>query len=132
MFAEDLFSFLSDRGTSAANRIYPQQLPQGATFPAIRYLRVSDPIEHTHSGRSSLRYPRLQLDCFDQDSEGHDGYLGAVRLANELITALDSYRGEMGNTACYAGFAENARDNFDSETNRHWVSVDIEIWHKET
>ncbi len=131
MFVEDLFSFLSDQGTSAAAGIYGQQLPQVPTFPAIRYFQVSDPPEHTHSGRSSLRHPRFQLDCFDQDAEGHDGYLGAVRLASEVITALDGYRGRMGNTTCYAGFEENARDNFDPETNRHWVSVDVEIWHKE-
>lgn len=131
MFVEDLFSFLSDQGTGAGNRIYPQSLPQGVTCPAIRYLQVSDPPEHTHSGRSSLRHPRFQLDCFDEDASGHDGYLGAKMLADEVIAALDGYKGNLGNSTCYAGFQENARDNHDPETNRHWVSVDIEIWHKE-
>jgi len=131
MFAQDLFTFLSTAGTSAGSRIYPQQLPQLATLPAIRYLEVSDPPEHTHSGRSSLRHPRYQLDCFDQDSESHDGYLGARALAAEVVAALDGYKGPMGSTTCYAGFQENSQDNYDPETGRHWVIVDFEIWHKE-
>lgn len=123
-FVEDLFTFLSDQGTEAGNRIYPQTLPQGATLPAVRYLQVSDPPEHTHSGRSNLRHPRFQLDCFAET------YLTAKRLADQVINAIDGYRGPMGSATCYAGFQENARDNHDPELNRHWVSVDIEIWHK--
>ena len=131
MFVEDFFTFLKDQGTSAENRIFPQQVPQGASYPAARYFQVSDPPEHTQSGRSSLRHPRFQVDCYDEDSDGHDGYLGAKQLANEIIGAVDSCRGEMGTTTCYAGFLENARDNYDPETGRHWVTVDFEIWHKE-
>ena len=131
MFIEDLFSFLSDQGTDAASRIYPNELPQGVTYPAVKYFQVSDPPEHTQSGRSSLRHPRFQLDCFDQDADDHDGYLGAKQLAQQVINALDGYSGLMGTATCYAGFQENAQDNHDPDTSRHWVSVDIEIWHKE-
>jgi hypothetical protein len=130
MFVEDLFTYLST-AISVGSRIYPQQLPQGATFPAIRYLMVSDPPEHTQSGRSSLRHPRYQFDCFDQDLDGHDGYLGAKTLADGVMAALDGYKGAMGNTTCQAGFQENGQDNFDPETGRHWVTVDFEIWHTE-
>lgn len=123
MFVEDLFSFLSDQATDAASRIYPNELPQNATLPAIKYFQVSDPPEHTHDGRSKLRHPRFQLDCYA------DTYLKAHRLANQVVTALDGYRGQMGQSTCGAGFAEDERDNHDPETGRHWVSVDIEIWY---
>src|SRR5262245_4437310 len=96
LLVEDFFTFLSTAGTNAGNHIYPQQLPQGPTFPAIRYLQVSDPPEHTHSGRSSLRHPRLQLDCFDVDTDGHDGYLGAKQLADQVIALMDGFKGSMG------------------------------------
>jgi hypothetical protein len=130
MFAEELFSYLNN-ATSAGTRIYPNRLPQTPTFPAVRYLQITDPPEHTHSGRSSLRHPRYQFDCFDLDTETHDGYLGAVSLARELLALLDGYKGPLGALTCEAGFSENARDNYDPETRRHWVSVDVEIWHKE-
>lgn len=130
VFVEDLFTYLKTQ-TSAGVRIYPQELPQQPTFPAIRYLQVSDPPEHTHSGRSKLRHPRFQFDCFDADTESHDGYLGAKALADEMVAALDGYKGSMGTIECQAGFQENAQDNHDPETGRHWVTLDFEIWHKE-
>lgn len=123
MFVEDLFSFLSDQATDAASRIYPNELPQGATLPAIKYFQVSDPPEHTHDGRSGLRHPRFQLDCYA------DTYLKAQQLAGQAITALDGYRGQMGSATCGACFADDKRDNHDPETGRHWVSVDVDIWY---
>ncbi|RJP53623.1 MAG: DUF3168 domain-containing protein [Anaerolineaceae bacterium] len=123
MFVEDLFSFLSDQATDAASRIYPNELPQNATMPAVKYFQVSDPPEHTHDGRSELRHPRWQLDCFAET------YLAAHALAEQVVTALDGYRGQIGQSTCGAGFAEDERDNHDPETGRHWVSVDIEIWY---
>lgn len=125
MFAEDLFSFLSDQGTNAASRIYPNRLPQGVTLPAIRYFEVSDPPEHTHSGRSKLRHPRWQLDCFGGT------YFDARTLAGQVIALMDGYKGGMGGAQCQAGFAENAKDNHDPDTDRHWVSLDFEIWFAE-
>jgi len=125
MFVEDLFSFLSDQATNAAARIYPNVLPQGVTLPAIRYFQVSDPSMHTQSGRSNLRHPRWQLDCYAET------YLAARSLAEQVITAIDGYTGLMGSSTCHAGFEENMRDNHDPETNRHWVSVDVEIWYSE-
>jgi hypothetical protein len=129
IFAEDLFAYLSIQATNAANRIHPNQLPQNPTFPAVRYFLVSDPPEHTHSGRANLYHPRYQLECYDQDTESNDGYLGAHQLALQVITALDLYQGAMGTATCQVGFTEDAKDNFDPETNRHWVSVDVEIWY---
>ena len=125
MFVEDLFSFLSDQATDAASRIYPQELPQGVTLPAIKYLQVSDPAMHTQSGRSNLRHPRWQLDCYAET------YLAAHRLADQVVTAIDGYTGPMGKKTCYAGFEENMRDNHDPDTGRHWVSVDVVIWYSE-
>lgn len=125
MFVEDLFSFLSDQGTDAASRIYPNTLPPSPTLPAIRYFQVSDPPEHSHSGRSKLRHPRWQLDCVGGN------YFDAKKLAGQVINLMDGYTGGMGSAQCQAGFSEGARDNHDPETGRHWVSLDFEIWYTE-
>jgi hypothetical protein len=122
-FVEELFSFLSDQGTDAASRIYPQQLPQGVTLPACRYFRASNPKDHTHSGVSSLRRPRIQIDCYAST------YLGAVKLAGQIENTLDGYKGVMGSRTVQASFVEEAgKDDYDPETGRHRVSVDVVIW----
>ena len=126
MFVEDLFTFLSDAGTTAGSRVYPLQLPQGVVLPACTYSQVSDPPEHTHSGRSSLRRPRFQINCWGET------YLAAKTLAAEVIALLDGFSGTMGSTTAYAGFVEDGRDNMDPVTGRHWVGVGVVIWHRET
>jgi Protein of unknown function (DUF3168) len=125
-FAEGLFTFLSEQGTDAGSRIYPNTLPQGVTLPAIRYFKVSDPGEPTMTGPSNLAHPRYQIDCV---ADGDNAYLAAQQLATQVITALDGYSGAMGSFTVYAGFQEDVRDHYDPELFRHWVSVDIVIWY---
>lgn len=125
-FVENLFTYLSDGATDAASRIYPNALPQGVTLPAIRYFLVSDPPERTHSGPSQLRHPKYQLDCV---ADGEDGYLDALRLANQVVALIDGYTGTMGTYTCHVGFRDEMRDNFDPETGRHTVQLDVIFWH---
>jgi hypothetical protein len=126
IFAEGLFDFLADGATNAGSRIYPNALPQGVTLPAIRYFLVSDPPERTHSGPSKLRHPRYQLDCV---ADGDEAYRDASNLAGQVITLVDGYVGAMGTFTCHAGFRDEMRDNFDPETGRHMVQVDLILWH---
>lgn len=126
MFVEDLFSFLASAGTDAGSRFYPNRLPQKLTLPAARYFRVSNPQEHTHSGAMALQYPRFQLDCYAEK------YLGAVAFAEQVVAALNGYVGVMGSHSVKASFVEDAgKDDYDPETNRHRVMVDVVIWNKE-
>jgi hypothetical protein len=129
LFEEALFTFLSDAATNAGSRIYPNALPQGATLPAMRYFKVSDPPEQTHSGKSQLRHPRYQVDCI---ADGDEGYKDAVSLAEQVITAVDGYSGAMSTFTVHAGFRDEMRDNFDPETGRHIVQVDLILWHNKT
>jgi hypothetical protein len=126
-FVEDLFTFLATASTDAGTRFYPRQLPQGVTLPACAYFKVSDPKDHTHSGPSSLKQPRYQIDCFSMS------YLDAVKLASQLEAALDGYKGTMGDHTVQASFIDDAgKDDHDPETDRHKVSIDVLIWNKET
>jgi len=127
-FVEEFFTYLSAGGTTAGTRFYPNALPQRVELPACRYFMVSNPTERTMSGSSSLRHPRYQMEFY---ADGDDGYLDAVKLANEVIALIDGYVGLMGTVTVYAGFREEThRDNFDPELNRHWVNMDVTIWHK--
>ena len=126
LFAEGMFSYLSTGGTDAGTRIYPNALPQGVVLPAIRYTLVSDPPERTHSGPSQLHHPKYQLDCV---MDGNEAYLNAHKLANQIIALVDGYVGAMGDYTVHAGFKDERRDSFDSETGRYAVQVDLIFWH---
>lgn len=126
LFAEDLRTYLVSGATNAGGRIYPNTLPQRPTLPAIRYLLVSDPPERSHDGPSQLHHPKYQFDCV---ADGDEGYKDAHTLAQQVITLLNGYSGPMATFTCHAGFLDERRDNFDPETGRHTVQVDVEIWH---
>jgi hypothetical protein len=127
VFAENLFSYLSTVGTAAGTRVYPNNMPQDAVMPAVRYFQVSDPLEMSHSGLSALRHPRYQLECY---ADGNEGYLNAKQLAEQMIVAFAGYVGTMGEATVHVGFLDdNAHDNYDPELARHWVSLDVIIWH---
>lgn len=124
LFVEDFYAYLAAANTAAGARFYPQSLPQQPTFPAVTYLQVSAPRDTSHSGLSRLRHPRYQLDCWSDD------YLEAHRLAEEVLYAISIYAASRGGVTVQASFVEDeGRDNYDPETARHWISVDVVIWH---
>ena len=122
IFKQALFAYLSTMGSTAGNRVFPVQLPEKAQLPAITYIQVSDPPEHTQSGPSKLRHPRFQIDCWGTT------YLDASNLADEMA-ALEGFSGSMGSFEVGASFVEDGRDNYDPNSFRHWVSVDVIIWY---
>jgi hypothetical protein len=124
LFVEDLYSYLSTAATAASDRIYPNSLPQGATLPAVRYFKVSNPPEITQDGPSDLWHPRFQFDCYAKT------YLEAAGLAWEIMRKLQGFKGQMGAAEVGASFVTDERDNFDPDTGRHWVSLDAVIWHR--
>jgi len=44
-------------------RLYPEELPQGATLPAVVYTKISAPEHHD----IDVAFPRFQFSCFSQD-----------------------------------------------------------------
>lgn len=70
-------------------RVYPQDLPQGVTLPAITYQLVSNPVEATHdeSPGSSLSHPRVQITAWSTT------HLGSVTLAAAIFSALHGFKG---------------------------------------
>lgn len=79
-------------------RIFPIQLPLICEFPAISYLKPSNPFSRI-SGR-----PRVQIDCWTED------YLECLTLAKAVETALDGYSGTVAGVNIRGIFPQNAPD----------------------
>lgn len=124
IFEEGIFSLLSSFETAAGTRIWPNVLPQGEPMPAIKYFLVSDPPMRSHSGPGTTARPRYQLDCYAAT------YEEAKALAQDIMYRLEGYTGNFGNIPGYVSFVEDARDNYDPDTARHWVSIDVMLWHR--
>lgn len=78
-----LIGMITAAATAAGNRIYPDILPQKATYPAIIYKDVSD------MGHSDIHYdfPRYNFTVYDPRR------IDAKNLAETLLNLLHGYKG---------------------------------------
>lgn len=125
-FEEGLFEYLDNHAglsMEVDSRIYPVLLPQNAIFPAVTYTRLATPRLHEFE-KSLLPHPTFQFDCWAQS------YAKAKDVAEEVVSALDIYRGAMGTYTVEVSIVDTERDAYDPETKIWHVIVDAEIWYE--
>lgn len=64
-------------------RIHGNKIPQGSTYPLIRYMWVGGLRDITHDGASGYVEPRIQVECLADD------YTQAKDLANAVRKSLN-------------------------------------------
>jgi Protein of unknown function (DUF3168) len=85
-----LFSILTTDSAVAAivgTRVYPDLLPQGVTYPAIRTQRISTPRSPYRAldGVAGYASPRMQIDCCALSRSS------AITLAQAVYAAVEGY-----------------------------------------
>ena len=122
----DLVWFFNTSAYAAATlggRVYPMgNLPQTAVYPAMTYLRVSNPPEYSHSGRATLIHPRYQLDLWAETS-------AAVEALNAAVLAALAHWGQaFGQSAI---IEEAGADGYEPETKLYRSRIDVILWYVE-
>lgn len=90
-------------------RIYPLELPQDVTYPAIRYQQVSGPRSHVMGADTGTVDGRFQVDAFATT------YSGAKALAAQIRLALSRWGGTAGGVTVEHIFLANEHDRFESD-----------------
>lgn len=109
-----------------STRIYPRQLPQNPTYPALTYRRVSTRTQHTHNEADTLPFPRFQFSCYAAT------YTGTKALANALRGVLDGFKGAFGGSLTVGAILwENELDGFDNVAEVPVTHIDFIIAHQE-
>jgi len=128
-----LYSYLSTHsGLSSliSTRIYPMQVAQGATMPAVCYQLVDDIPVHSGGADVIVHAARFQFSCW---GGGTSGYTSACAVAAQVKAALQDYSGTMGGTGgvvVQRSFLEMTTDLFDETLVRCGRAVDFIIWHE--
>lgn len=111
-------------------RVYPLELPQAPTYPAVTYQVITDPREYALSGPSNLGEARVQFDCYATR------YDAAIALARAVRNRLESFKGVIGNPPIdvQGAFQIGGGDEFESSTvkagPRLWRrTLDFTIWY---
>jgi len=75
--------------TLISQRIFPNELPQGTTLPAVVYIDVSDVKNHTLTAQSKLEEPMKQYTVYAASK------LAARSVASQIKLALCDYSGTL-------------------------------------
>lgn len=115
----------ADAGVSAlvGGRIYPEYMPQDATYPAITYDRISTVRSQFLTGVDDFTQVRIQVDCWD------DSYSGVKALASAVKSALDGVR-ILGTVKVQHCFMASMSDlsNIDGDREDRRVSMDFLVY----
>ena len=107
--------------TLLGNRVYPVKLPQNASFPAARYVRVGTVRGYTHNGPDCLPAVQFQIDVFDNTFAG-------VRAAWEQVRqSLSGFQG----VDILIATLDTERDDFEDDTKLYRVMADFVILYNE-
>jgi hypothetical protein len=114
------------------NRIYPDKLPQGASFPCIHYQQRTGGRSFSLTGPVGLAQPTFQVHCYALT------YADSVALANAIrgdvtTPALDGFRGQMGGAFVQAAFVPDGIDVYHQPVHADDVGVydrvlDVTLW----
>jgi hypothetical protein len=96
-------------GGLIGSRMYPQILPQGVTYPCLRYQRVSGPRDYTHNGASGWVRGRVQFDAYAPT------YAGAKALFNAVRSRLSGFKGTMATVTVGSCLLLNEMDAWEEE-----------------
>jgi hypothetical protein len=113
------------RNSDLSYRIYPARLEQGTTLPAMVYTIIDEPNEHSHTGSSNLRHPRIQLDVWAAD------YDAAMVLGEAVDTSLDGYKSVVGSNRIDGILRQNDRPMYDEDSRTWRRSMDYIVTYAE-
>ncbi|HXT31376.1 MAG TPA: DUF3168 domain-containing protein [Vicinamibacterales bacterium] len=126
-FLEQQPEVIARVGAAAASRIYPSGgLPEAGPWPAITYQLVSSLPRMHMTGRSSLEFARVQLDCFSPE------YGDGRSLSLHVAAALNGYRGLMGVVTVHSAAVEGPRHLRAGKAALHQFQLDVLLWYRQT
>ena len=102
-----------DVAAAVGARIYPQSIPQGASFPCVTYYRTGQQTTRSLSGLTGLSRARLTLDCWALTYSAAKSLADAVR-GTKSTPKLDGYRGTVGGVKIQACFCTNVTDSLET------------------
>jgi len=109
--------------TLASGRVYPR-LPQGVTFPAIRYQRITATRQQALDGNVGVTEVGIQIDCMAES------YSQAKTLADSVRVILHGYSGAWGTLKAHLVTLETENDFYeqDGDDVTHWVTQRYQVW----
>lgn len=119
-----LFTRLSTIVTLVANRVYPLELPQGGTLPAVTYQKIDGPLERAMGADHDVVRARYQIDSWASD------YAGVKAVAAQVSLALENWRNKTSTPAVINVTLDSEGDMNEPDVGLKRVRSDYIVWHR--
>ena len=106
--------------TAFANRITPDTIPDGQTYPHARVRQIGS-TQGYHTQGESQRGHLLQIDVYDDDLAGANANAEIIRAA------FSGYMGMMGNMLTGRVKAKIVLSNWNETARNFWRVIEVEI-----
>ena len=107
------------------SRVYPTEVPQRATLPAVTYTRLDSDWSHAMGADTGNVHARFSVGYWDEN------YLNAITGAGEIKTAMSRYAAPNGGTIIEDCFLEGEWQDHDPERGAYSISLDYQIHYRE-
>lgn len=109
---------VSNNDSPETFRVYAMVMPQGVTYPAVRYQNISSEPQNTLNGEPDLRNDRIQIDSYSDDYD-------------EAHTVADAIEGAMAGTGNNFKSLRITRIDldYDEDIGIYQVSIDYSVWY---
>jgi hypothetical protein len=129
MIEEALYNLLKDNaGVSAvvSGRIYPIELPQNCTLPALVYQVVTSLHEESHEGSSGLAASAIEIEAWAETA------LGARDLGELVRAALQGYAGTKSSVVIHGILDWTSNEILAEDTGFYEHISQATAWHEVT
>ena len=99
-------------------KIYPMFMPQGVSYPALRYQNISSEPQNTFNGESDQQNDRVQIDIYS------DSYDETQTVADAVVAAM------AGTGNSFKALRLSRIDlQYDTDVGIYQTSIDFSVWY---
>jgi len=118
---KSLYTFLTAQGFTGTPTIYGNTLPQGVSYPCVRFNKVATELDEILTGGKEFGTHHFQIDVFATT------YAASSSLMDEIKSAIIDYSGTMGTDSVQEVSLDSEREFYEDKTEVHVISVNVRI-----
>jgi hypothetical protein len=124
-----LYTALTTNGGVAALvslRVYPHDLPESPTFPAITYRFITVMETDDFGGITGLQNGSVEINCWSTTFDG------AIALGDAVKACLAGFSGSFGGGNCsFCNWSRRAENDIQPDGTTRWRMIcESELWNK--
>jgi hypothetical protein len=104
-----------------SGRVYPSKLPQGVTYPAISFTRISTTESHAMGVDTGVKRARFQVSCWGSNKAT------AYAVAEQVDLALRRWKGLVGSVQIDDTLLEDRSDGWDEAGLVYHIPIDAVV-----